>query len=207
MSIADLNAYISNLPKAELHVHIEGTLEPELIFELAARNHLAMPYPSVQELRTAYAFTDLQSFLDLYYAGAGVLITEQDFYDMTMAYLQRARADGVLHTEIMFDPQTHTQRGIAIETVFTGIVRALREAHATIGISSYLLMSFLRHLSEQEAFDTLAAGGVRLSNFHTTALCSPTRACLLTGRNHHRNGLGRVADKIMKNKTAIMKTP
>ncbi|MEO6983914.1 MAG: adenosine deaminase [Paralcaligenes sp.] len=157
MSIADLNAYISNLPKAELHVHIEGTLEPELIFELAARNHLAMPYPSVQELRTAYAFTDLQSFLDLYYAGAGVLITEQDFYDMTMAYLRRARADGVLHTEIMFDPQTHTQRGIAIETVFTGIVRALREAHATIGISSYLLMSFLRHLSEQEAFDTLAA--------------------------------------------------
>ncbi len=157
MNIADLNAYICNLPKAELHLHIEGTLEPELIFELAARNHMAMPYSSVEALRAAYAFTDLQSFLDLYYAGASVLITEQDFYDMTMAYLQRARADGVLHAEIMFDPQTHTGRGVAIETVFAGIARALREARAATGFSSYLLMSFLRHLSEQEAFDTLAA--------------------------------------------------
>ncbi|HEU0231087.1 MAG TPA: adenosine deaminase [Burkholderiaceae bacterium] len=152
-----LAEFIRRLPKAELHLHIEGTLEPELIFGLAARNHLTLPYDSVESLRAAYAFTDLQSFLDLYYAGASVLITEQDFYDLTMAYVRRARADGIVHAEIMFDPQTHTARGVAMETIFAGMARALREARDHHGFTSYLLMSFLRHLSEQQAFDTLRA--------------------------------------------------
>lgn len=154
---ANLVDYIKALPKTELHLHIEGTLEPELIFELAERNNVALPYDSVQALKDAYAFTDLQSFLDLYYAGASVLITEQDFYDMTMAYLKRAHADGVCHTEIMFDPQTHTERGIDIETVFSGIARAVRDMQKETGLSSYLLMSFLRHLPEEAAFETLEA--------------------------------------------------
>lgn len=151
----DLLSFIQRLPKAELHLHIEGSLEPELIFKLAQRNGVQLPYPNVQALRDAYQFTDLQSFLDLYYAGASVLLTEQDFYDMTMAYLQRAREDGVVHTEIMFDPQTHTQRGVAMETVFSGIARALRETHYATGMTSYLILSFLRHLSEDDAWETL----------------------------------------------------
>lgn len=150
-----LRAFVRSLPKAELHLHIEGSLEPELLFELAQRNSIALPYASVEALRDAYSFGDLQSFLDLYYAGAGVLITERDFYDMTMAYLRRAHADGVVHAEIMFDPQTHTARGVAMATVFSGIARALREARAAMGISSYLILSFLRHLSEEDAFATL----------------------------------------------------
>ncbi len=152
-----LDEFITAMPKAELHLHIEGTLEPELIFELARRNNVKLSYASEAELRQAYAFKDLQSFLDLYYAGASVLITERDFYDMTMAYLKRAHADGVCHTEIMFDPQTHTERGIAIETVFAGIARAVREMQQKTGLTSYLLMSFLRHLSEESAFETLEA--------------------------------------------------
>ncbi len=154
---ADLRAFVLGLPKAELHLHIEGSLEPELLFELARRNGIALPYATVEALRAAYAFGDLQSFLDLYYAGARVLITERDFYDMTMAYMRRAQADGVAHAEIMFDPQTHTGRGVAIETVFAGIARALREAQASTGVSGYLILSFLRHLSEEQAFATLAA--------------------------------------------------
>lgn len=154
-STQDLISFINQLPKAELHVHIEGTLEPELLFTLAKRNAITLPYKSVQDLEAAYKFNDLQSFLDLYYAGAAVLITEDDFYQMTMAYIRRAQADGVVHTEIMFDPQTHTERGIAIETVFAGIARALREMRDTAGISSYMLLSFLRHLSEADAFSTL----------------------------------------------------
>ena len=150
-----LAVFVRSLPKAELHLHIEGTLEPELIFELARRNGIELPYPSVDALRAAYQFDSLQSFLDLYYAGAGVLIQESDFYDMTMAYLRRARHDGVVHAEIMFDPQTHTARGVSMETVFAGIARALREARAELGISGYLLLSFLRHLSEADAFSTL----------------------------------------------------
>lgn len=150
-----LRQFVVGLPKTELHLHIEGTLEPELIFALAQRNGMTLPYPSVQALRAAYAFTDLQSFLDLYYAGAGVLITEQDFYDMTMAYLRRVHADGARHVEIMFDPQTHTERGVAIDTVFAGLARALREARGTLGLSGYLLLSFLRHLSEADAFAAL----------------------------------------------------
>lgn len=144
----NLASFIRDLPKAELHLHIEGTLEPELLFELAQRNNITLAYSNVDELRSAYAFHDLQSFLDLYYAGASVLVTEQDFYDMTAAYMRRAHADGVVHTEIMFDPQTHTERGIALATVFAGIARALRDARATLGITSYMLLSFLRHLSE-----------------------------------------------------------
>ena len=155
-SVSALREFVIGLPKTELHLHIEGTLEPELIFALAERNGVSLPYPSVQALRQAYAFTDLQSFLDLYYAGAGVLLTEQDFYDMTMAYLKRVHAEGVRHTEIMFDPQTHTMRGVPIEVVFAGLARAMREMRDTVGLDSYLLLSFLRHLSEEQAFETLA---------------------------------------------------
>jgi len=151
-----LRQFIIDLPKAELHLHIEGTLEAELAFALAERNRITLPYASEQALRDAFDFPDLQAFLDLYYACASVLITEQDFYDMTMAYMRRIHADGVRHTEIMFDPQTHTTRGVAMSTVFAGIARALRQARETLGISSYLILSFLRHLSEDDGFETLA---------------------------------------------------
>ena len=151
-----LRAFIEKMPKAELHLHIEGTLEPELLFALAQRNQVALPYASVEALRAAYDFSDLQSFLDLYYAGAAVLLTEQDFYEMTAAYIARARADQVLHAEIFFDPQTHTERGIGIDVVFAGIARALREANAD-GFSSSMILSFLRHLPESDAFATLEA--------------------------------------------------
>jgi len=150
-----LAGFIRGLPKAELHLHIEGTLEPELIFALARRNGIALPYASVDTLRAAYRFKDLQSFLDLYYAGASVLVTEDDFEAMTQAYLERAQADGVVHAEIMFDPQTHTARGVAMETIFAGMARAMRRMRESAGLSSRLLLSFLRHLSEQEAMQTL----------------------------------------------------
>jgi adenosine deaminase len=143
------------MPKAELHIHIEGSLEPELIFALSQRNRIALPYRSVEELRLAYDFADLQSFLDIYYAGASVLLQEQDFYDMTWAYLQRAHADHVVHAEIFFDPQTHTSRGVPFATVVSGIERAVRDATHSLGISSALIMCFLRHLSEDDAFATL----------------------------------------------------
>jgi len=146
-----LRQMLQAMPKAELHIHIEGSLEPELIFELAQRNGVSLPYASVEALREAYAFTDLQSFLDIYYAGASVLITEQDFYDMTMAYLRRAAADNVRHAEIFFDPQTHTARGIPFKTAIDGIWRACQEGP----ISATLIMCFLRHLSEEEALATL----------------------------------------------------
>lgn len=146
---------IEQLPKTELHLHIEGTLEPELMFTLAQRNHVTLPYASIDELRAAYDFQNLQSFLDLYYAGAAVLLTEQDFYDLTWAYLQKAHDDNIVHTEIFFDPQTHTLRGLPFATVYQGIRRALNEAQAQWGISSRLIMSFLRHLTEQEGFDVL----------------------------------------------------
>jgi adenosine deaminase len=152
-----MRAFVEAMPKTELHLHIEGTLEPELLFALAQRNAVALPYASVEELRAAYAFTDLQSFLDLYYAGANVLRTEQDFHDMTAAYIERARADNVRHAEIFFDPQTHTERGIDIAIVFAGIARALRTARDQHGFSSAMIMSFLRHLSEEDAFATLEA--------------------------------------------------
>ncbi len=142
-------------PKAELHIHIEGSLEPELIFALSQRNGIAIPYASVDELRRAYAFTNLQSFLEIYYAGASVLITEQDFYDMAWAYLLKAQADHVIHTEIFFDPQTHTARGVAMKTVIDGLCRACQEAKAKLGVSASLILCFLRHLSEEDAFATL----------------------------------------------------
>ena len=150
-----LLALLRRMPKAELHMHIEGSLEPELIFALAQRNGVAIPYATVDELRRAYAFTNLQSFLDIYYAGASVLRTEQDFYDMAWAYLLRAQADHVLHTELFFDPQTHTARGVAMETVVNGLHRACYDADAKLGVSASLILCFLRHLSEDEAFETL----------------------------------------------------
>ncbi|TAL96278.1 MAG: adenosine deaminase [Paraburkholderia sp.] len=140
-------------PKAELHIHIEGSLEPELIFALAGRNGVKLAYDSIDALRAAYAFTDLQSFLDIYYAGASVLLKEQDFYDMTMAYAERALADNVIHTEIFFDPQTHTERGVPIATAVAGIERALADAEKR-GLTSKLILCFLRHLSEEDALAT-----------------------------------------------------
>lgn len=149
-----LPGLLCSMPKAELHMHIEGSLEPELIFALAQRNGLTLPYPDVEALRAAYAFSDLQSFLDIYYAGASVLLHEQDFYEMGMAYLRRAAADHVLRTEIFFDPQTHTARGVSMETVIRGLHRACRDG-AALGVSAELILCFLRHLSEEEAFETL----------------------------------------------------
>ncbi len=151
-----LNALAAALPKAELHLHIEGSLEPELMFELARRNRIDIPFASVEDVRAAYNFSNLQSFLDIYYQGMGVLQTEQDFYDLTSAYLKRAQMDNVRHVEIFFDPQGHTDRGIAFETVIGGICRALKDGEADFGISSRLIMCFLRHLSEAAAFETLA---------------------------------------------------
>ncbi|MEN9420355.1 MAG: hypothetical protein RI988_3976 [Pseudomonadota bacterium] len=152
---AQLPALLRTMPKAELHLHVEGSLEPELIFRLAQRNHVALAYPSVEALRAAYAFTDLQSFLDIYYAGASVLRHDQDFFDMAWAYFERAAADGVVHAEIFFDPQTHTARGVPMREVVTGLAHACRRAHAEFGLSASLILCFLRHLSEEEAFATL----------------------------------------------------
>ena len=145
------------IPKAELHIHIEGSLEPELIFALAQRNGLSLPYPSVEALRDAYAFTNLQSFLDIYYAGASVLLHEADFHDMAWAYFLRAKADNVVHTEIFFDPQTHTARGVPMATVVQGLASACERAQAELGVSAELILCFLRHLSEEDAFATLEA--------------------------------------------------
>ena len=149
-------AFATGLPKAELHLHIEGTLEPELMFELARRNRVRLPHASVDDVRRAYVFSDLQSFLDIYYAGCAVLLTQEDFYDLTWAYLTRAAAQGVRHAEIFFDPQTHTDRGVPFETVVTGIHRALEDAGDRLQISSGLILCFLRHLSEAAAMKTLA---------------------------------------------------
>ncbi|MGA7800835.1 MAG: adenosine deaminase [Gammaproteobacteria bacterium] len=151
----DAQALVEKLPKVELHVHIEGTLEPEQLFSFARRNNVPLRHPTVEALRGAYRFTDLQSFLDLYFEGTRVLRREIDFYEMTMAYLQRAAAQRVVHTEIFFDPQCHTERGVPIATVVDGIARALDEAEARLGISSELIMCFLRHLDEASAFETL----------------------------------------------------
>ena len=146
---------IRALPKAELHVHIEGTFEPELMFAIAQRNKIAIPYKSVEEVKQAYNFHNLQSFLDIYYAGAAVLIHEQDFYDLAWAYFEKCAEDRVVHTEMFFDPQTHTDRDVAFATVLNGLQRACDDAKAKLGISSHLIMCFLRHLSEDAAFATL----------------------------------------------------
>jgi adenosine deaminase len=147
---------IRALPKAELHVHIEGTFEPELMFAIAQRNQIQIPYKSVEEVKQAYNFHNLQSFLDIYYAGANVLVHEQDFYDLAWAYFEKCHEDRVVHTEMFFDPQTHTDRGIAFATVIQGLQRACDDAKEKYGISSHLIMCFLRHLSEEAAFETLA---------------------------------------------------
>ena len=149
-----LPALLQAMPKAELHIHIEGSLEPELIFALAQRNGVALPYAGVEELRRAYAFSNLQSFLDIYYAGASVLLQEQDFHDMAWAYLQRAASENVLRTEIFFDPQTHTARGVSMETGIGGLHRACVDARK-LGVDAELILCFLRHLSEEDAFATL----------------------------------------------------
>ncbi|EKO3480080.1 adenosine deaminase [Vibrio fluvialis] len=150
-----MKEFIQQLPKVELHLHIEGSLEPELMFDLAQRNQIAIPFSSPDEVRAAYQFSNLQSFLDIYYQGANVLIHEQDFFDLTWAYLLRCQQDNVMHTEIFFDPQTHTARGIAFETVINGITQALEKGQQELGISSQLIMCFLRHLSEADAMHTL----------------------------------------------------
>ena len=146
---------IEKLPKAELHLHIEGSLEPELMFKLAKRNNIKIPYKTIGDIKNAYNFTNLQSFLDIYYAGADVLITKQDFYDLTWAYILKCVQNNIIHTEIFFDPQTHTQRGIEFETVIIGIVEALKDAKEKFGITSAIIMCFLRHLSQDEALKTL----------------------------------------------------
>ena len=153
--MTDSDAFVRQLPKAELHVHIEGTLEPELAFELAARNKVELPYADVEALRRAYRFEDLQSFLDIYYANCAVLRTEQDFYDLAHAYLSKAATQGVRHAEVFFDPQTHTERGVPFETCCMGIRRALYDGAAELGISSGLILCFLRDRSEEDALRTL----------------------------------------------------
>jgi len=168
----DLYDFITHLPKAELHIHIEGSLEPELLFKLSKRNKIDIPFQSVDEIRAAYHFTNLQSFLDIYYAGAAVLMTEEDFYDLTWAYLLRCKKDNVLHTEIFFDPQTHTDRGIAFATVINGIYRALQDAEVNLGISSHLILCFLRHLDESAAFNTLIQASAHLDKIIAVGLDS-----------------------------------
>ncbi|PCI64861.1 MAG: adenosine deaminase [Gammaproteobacteria bacterium] len=153
--MTNLAQLIQDLPKAELHLHIEGSLEPELMFELAKRNELDFPYSSVEEIRNAYQFTQLQDFLDIYYAGMSVLIKEQDFYDLTMAYLKKCDEQNIVHVEIFFDPQGHTERGVSYKTVITGINRALKDGLANFGISYKTILCFLRHLSEEDAVKTL----------------------------------------------------
>lgn len=153
--MTDLATFIAGLPKAELHLHIEGSLEPELMFALARRNSVAIPFASVEEVRAAYRFSNLQDFLDIYYQGANVLITERDFHDLAAAYFARVAQDGVVHAEIMFDPQTHTDRGVAFDTVMKGLLSACVAAEAEHGITTRLICSFLRHLSEEAAFATL----------------------------------------------------
>ncbi|WP_269516133.1 adenosine deaminase [Brevundimonas subvibrioides] len=163
--MTDLNAFIDGLPKAELHLHIEGSLEPELMFALAERNGVAIPFDSVEAVRAAYDFSNLQDFLDIYYAGANVLLTRQDFEDLAFAYFQRAAADTVRHAEIFFDPQTHTDRGVPFGVVVEGLISGMDRARAELGVTSGLILSFLRHLSEEEAFATLEMARPYLHHF------------------------------------------
>ena len=160
-----LDTYIAGPPKAELHLHIEGSLEPELMFELAQRNGVAIPFDSVEAVRAAYDFSNLQDFLDIYYAGANVLLTRQDFEDLAFAYFRRAAADNVRHAEIFFDPQTHTDRGVPFGVVVEGLVAGMERAKTELGVTSGLILSFLRHLSEAEAFATLEAAKPWLHHF------------------------------------------
>ena len=167
--------YLRGMPKAELHLHIEGSLEPEMIFALAQRNGVKLAYPSIESLRQAYRFTDLQSFLDIYYAGASVLLHERDFYDMAMAYFARAAADNVVHAELFFDPQTHTSRAVPMASVIDGLYRACADAQQRYGISASLILCFLRHLSEADAFDTLDQAKPHLAKLIGVGLDSSER--------------------------------
>lgn len=163
---------IKNIPKAELHLHIEGSLTPELMWQLSEKHSIALPYNSVEEIADAYNFSNLQSFLDLYYAGAGVLIDEDDFYQLMWAYLSRCSDENIVHTEIMFDPQTHTERGVGFDVFMPGFLRAIEDAEREYGISSYLIMSFLRHLPESDAFETLAQAQPYADKIHAIGLDS-----------------------------------
>jgi len=157
MNTADLREFIQGIPKAELHLHIEGSFEPELMFEIAKRNNIELPYDSIESVKKAYAFNNLQEFLDIYYAGAQVLLYEQDFYDLTWAYLTKVHSENVVHVEVFFDPQTHTERGVSFDVVINGIHRALERAKSEWNMSYKLVMCYLRHLSEEQAFTTLEA--------------------------------------------------
>lgn len=168
----NLNSLIDALPKAELHLHIEGSLEPEMMFTLARRNRISIPFGSVEEVRAAYAFSNLQSFLDIYYAGAAVLQTEEDFRDLTLAYFERAARDNVRHAEIFFDPQTHTDRGIPMAVVIEGLLAGMAEAETRLGITSRLILCFLRHLDEDSAFATLSAAEPWLNRLTAVGLDS-----------------------------------
>jgi adenine deaminase len=167
-----MDVFIRGLPKAELHLHIEGSLEPEMMFSLAERNGVAIPFTSVEEVRAAYQFSRLQDFLDIYYAGAAVLLTKQDFHDLAAAYFDRAAADGVVHAEIMFDPQTHTARGVALGTVIEGLLSGMKHAEEKHGITSRLILCFLRHLDEADAFATLEQAKPWLSRIEAVGLDS-----------------------------------
>ena len=168
----NIQSLIKSIPKAELHLHIEGTLEPELMMRIAKRNAVRIPYKNVAEIREAYEFSDLQSFLDIYYAGAAVLLKRQDFFDLTYAYLERAAADNVRHVEIFFDPQTHTDRGIAFDLVLDGICDALEAGEARLGITNRLILCFLRHLSADEAMNTLDMALPHKDRIHAVGLDS-----------------------------------
>ncbi|WP_417470233.1 adenosine deaminase [Maricaulis sp.] len=170
--MSSLHALIERLPKAELHLHLEGSLEPELMFELAKRNGIEIPFASVEDIRKAYDFSNLQDFLDIYYVGMNVLITEADFHDLTLAYLERVHADNVRHVEVFFDPQGHTDRGIAFATVINGITSALDEGREKWGITSKLILCFLRHLSEEAAFETLEMAAEHLDRIDGVGLDS-----------------------------------
>ncbi len=170
--MTDIKKFIEGLPKTELHLHIEGSLEPELMFELAKRNKIKLPYASVEEVRKAYEFSELQDFLDIYYQGMGVLQNEQDFYDLTMAYLEKMHAQKVMHVEIFFDPQGHTDRGVSFGTVINGITSALKTGREKLGITSRLIMCFLRHLDELSAEKTLDAALFHKTKIHGVGLDS-----------------------------------
>lgn len=171
-AVEDRIAFAQRLPKAELHLHIEGSLEPDMMFRFAQRNKIALPFKSVEEIRAAYDFSNLQDFLDIYYQGMNVLRTEEDFFDLTMAYLNRVRADNVRHVEIFFDPQGHTERGVSFDTAISGILTALKLAKAQFGVTTRLIMCFLRHLSEEDAFATLKQAERWFDNIEAVGLDS-----------------------------------
>ncbi len=196
--MTDLSRFIAGLPKAELHLHLEGSLEPELMFALARRNRVAIPFRSVEEVKAAYSFSNLQDFLDIYYQGADVLRSEEDFFDLTAAYLARVAADGARHVEVFFDPQTHTARGIPFGVVADGMLRALQQAERERGISSKLILCFLRHLDEDDALATLKTAEPYLDRIAAVGLDSselghPPSNFVRAFRAAHARGLKRVA--------------